>query len=855
MVHLRMTSRQPTPEYQRNQGLAKKSLIALAVVLGLVLVGLLVVRPMAISAIRGLLDREMSSVFERLGANVAVGDFDLSIGREISLSNLRVTLPGTDNVMVVIDRVVLDFSILDFIRGQRLSRHALLVGPRTTVDIGDVSWMASLLRRFRDRSDTALKLPGSGHKGHAILSMGVLGGQLTVVKGDRLVAVVGDVSAEVFRDENNAWVLKGSTEVSGLSDGEAQVSAEGSFNAGRGLNLTVTSSDPLFLAGALGADIAEGVSILGFDIALGMPEQRVSVGLSGVSVDNTTRYLSFLPVQVPATGGPFSADKIRVDLSWGELKDLIGGQISTQAIIGAVNRISFDNVDVTGTYTRSTPLAIEGLNWDIDLERDNQAFRCSASGLATVRPTGESTATSNVPTEIEIRALLTRDLKFQSMDLRTSGHLLVQALASLESRILDWPSASLDMSATVVRNESVFTATGSVQGSHLGLFWTKLCLAPIHDVDIGADFVITFDSLARTLSARIDPIELGSARFAVDLDVTRMSEKPALTASFHLPKQSCNAVAKAIPPVMIPRLDGLELEGGMSLEIATTLDFEKFGVKPVTGATLSIDINVDDCRVVSLGKFVSVEGLADKNFIHTVHEDDLKAPIKVGPGTNTFVPLSMIPTWVQQAALATEDIGFFEHQGFVPGLIKRALVLNLDRGWYVYGGSTISQQLVKNLFLSREKTLSRKLEEAVIVWEMEKKIEKERILELYLNCIEFGKNMYGIKEASHIYFNKAPIDLTPLEGAFIMATKPAPKYAYRVYTGEHEFTAWWVGRMEGILRRLWEQMEVLPEAEYRRASPYVPLFWYEEQGHYAYPRVKTEFLVPPGMPGELPRDM
>ena len=66
--------------------------------------------------------------------------------------------------------------------------------------------------------------------------------------------------------------------------------------------------------------------------------------------------------------------------------------------------------------------------------------------------------------------------------------------------------------------------------------------------------------------------------------------------------------------------------------------------------------------------------------------------------------------------------------------MRRALGMNLDKGWYVYGGSTISQQLVKNLYLSREKTLARKLEEAVIVWAMERTIDKDRILELYLNC-------------------------------------------------------------------------------------------------------------------------
>jgi len=208
---------------------------------------------------------------------------------------------------------------------------------------------------------------------------------------------------------------------------------------------------------------------------------------------------------------------------------------------------------------------------------------------------------------------------------------------------------------------------------------------------------------------------------------------------------------------------------------------------------------------------------------------------------------------VWQAALATEDMGFFKHSGFKLGLIKRAIVLNLDKGWYVYGGSTISQQLVKNLFLSREKTLSRKLEEAIIVWQMERRLTKERMLELYVNCIEYGKRIYGIKAAAKAYFNKEVQDLTPLEGAFLMATKPAPTYAYGVYE-KRQFNKWWVERMRGILVRLWKEMNVLTEAQVMEAAPYLPLFWYPVEGVFAYPAVDASVLVPEGMPKELPKE-
>jgi hypothetical protein len=208
---------------------------------------------------------------------------------------------------------------------------------------------------------------------------------------------------------------------------------------------------------------------------------------------------------------------------------------------------------------------------------------------------------------------------------------------------------------------------------------------------------------------------------------------------------------------------------------------------------------------------------------------------------------------VAQEALATEDMGFYKHKGFKIGLMRRALGMNLDKGWYVYGGSTISQQLVKNLYLSREKTLARKLEEAVIVWAMERTIDKDRILELYLNCIEFGKHIFGIKAAAEAYFNKEPKDLTALEGAFLMATKPSPRYAWTVYK-KRSFNEWWVLRMDGILKRLWVEMSVIDEDAYTSDAPYLPTFWYPEDGVYARPAVGSSTAAPPGMPTELPKD-
>lgn len=152
-------------------------------------------------------------------------------------------------------------------------------------------------------------------------------------------------------------------------------------------------------------------------------------------------------------------------------------------------------------------------------------------------------------------------------------------------------------------------------------------------------------------------------------------------------------------------------------------------------------------------------------------------PIEVGPGTPGYVPIAELPRWVGAAAIVSEDNSFNRGKALNLGLLRRALMFNLDRGRYVYGGSTIPQQLAKNLFLTRHKTLARKLQEAIVAMRMVQVVPTRRILELYLNCIEFAPNVYGIERAARHYFQKGARQLTPKESAFLGISKPSPRYA------------------------------------------------------------------------------
>lgn len=206
-------------------------------------------------------------------------------------------------------------------------------------------------------------------------------------------------------------------------------------------------------------------------------------------------------------------------------------------------------------------------------------------------------------------------------------------------------------------------------------------------------------------------------------------------------------------------------------------------------------------------------------FVKRVTEGVSKdAEVYVGPGLDTYVPLSSLPPWVGGAAYLSEEILFFENRGVSFGLIRKALRINFERGRFVYGGSTVTQQLVKNLFLTRDKTLARKLQEAIISLRIDEVVSKERVLELYLNCIEFGPNLYGIGPAAQHYFGKPASELTPMEALFLATIKPSPSY------GEHlkrrgnlpPDRSWFIKRFGTLFKRMIEY-EVMTQAEVDRA--------------------------------------
>jgi membrane peptidoglycan carboxypeptidase len=156
-----------------------------------------------------------------------------------------------------------------------------------------------------------------------------------------------------------------------------------------------------------------------------------------------------------------------------------------------------------------------------------------------------------------------------------------------------------------------------------------------------------------------------------------------------------------------------------------------------------------------------------------------------GPGSDNWTAIEDISPYMQVAVLTTEDGAFLRHHGFNRAAIRASIIANLKAGRFVRGASTITMQLAKNLFLSRDKTLARKLEEVVLAEYLEQTFRKEELMELYLNVIEFGPAVYGITSAADYYFGRTPAELNLAECLFLASVLPSPlRYGAMRDTGE-----------------------------------------------------------------------
>ena len=337
--------------------------------------------------------------------------------------------------------------------------------------------------------------------------------------------------------------------------------------------------------------------------------------------------------------------------------------------------------------------------------------------------------------------------------------------------------------------------SGRMTLAGLALYSPKLApepvVVPLFALE-GRGFANTTDHRLEITEARVS---IGDVSASLEGSLERDAEHTLVDLTAKLPRAACEDILHAIPRTLLGEVANFHLAGFASGSLRVKIDSRAL-------SSTELDFGLEDgCT------FVEVPTLADLRrftgpFVHyAVEPDETVFEMETGPGTEHWTPIEDISPLFVHAVLAHEDTQFFLHNGFSLQHIRGALVRNLEAGRYVLGASTISMQLVKNLLLRREKTLARKAQEVVLTWWVERTLDKHEILELYLNVIEYGPAVYGIRRASQYYFSRDPSELSPAESVFLSTILPNPK-AYHSFFEKNALSSGWTDRMRNQIQRM-----------------------------------------------------
>jgi hypothetical protein len=227
----------------------------------------------------------------------------------------------------------------------------------------------------------------------------------------------------------------------------------------------------------------------------------------------------------------------------------------------------------------------------------------------------------------------------------------------------------------------------------------------------------------------------------------------------------------SFPTGMFDSFAGIQVAGKLNYKLNFYLDTSN-----PDDVQFNSELDKDGFRIIKYGKTDFTK--LNRPFMQQPYEvSDQPPPFLVGPENPNYTPLQDIAQDARNAVMTSEDPSFYYNNGFVEESIRKSIATDFKKKKFSRGGSTISMQLIRNTFLNRNKNLARKAEETLIVWMIENNhlMTKDRMLEVYFNIVEWGYHIYGISEASHYYFGKAPAELTLGESIFLASILPNPK--------------------------------------------------------------------------------
>lgn len=279
-----------------------------------------------------------------------------------------------------------------------------------------------------------------------------------------------------------------------------------------------------------------------------------------------------------------------------------------------------------------------------------------------------------------------------------------------------------------------------------------------------------------------------------------------LTASVDKQDFQADDFFSSLPTGLFSNLEGIKTEGTLSYHFLLDLDFAQVDSLQFESALSGKNFHILQYGNTDLRKM-------NEPFAYTAYEKgEPVRTFEIGENNPSFRPFNSVSRYLPLAIMQSEDAGFFNHAGFIPSAIRESLIQDIKEKRFARGGSTLSMQLVKNVFLSRNKTIARKMEEILIVWLLEgsRLTSKERMFEVYLNIAEWGPLIYGASEASRFYFAKDPSALTLGECIYLASIIPKPKY-FRSCFDNLRLKPYYEDFFRVILTRLVDRQLITPE--------------------------------------------
>jgi hypothetical protein len=354
--------------------------------------------------------------------------------------------------------------------------------------------------------------------------------------------------------------------------------------------------------------------------------------------------------------------------------------------------------------------------------------------------------------------------------------------------------ATLEAHARVDLLPGTGTLRGSGSGRFVNLSLARPELAPQELRGLGVAFRAAGEARLDGSRVALDDAELavGDVRLATTFSVEREEAGLHVRSKGGVPLASCDAMLGSLPKVLVAELGGLALEGTFTL----SYELDYLVSKP-DETRVVLDVK-NDCHVKSAPPALSPRKFRSSWVREVKGFDGQSVMIQSGPGAPDWTPYDGISRFMEIAVLVCEDGGFYRHRGLDFRAIERALKDDIRAGRFVRGASTISMQLAKNLYLGREKTLARKIQEALLTLLLEQELEKKELMELYLNVVELGPGIYGVGPAALHYFNTSPKDLTLGQSLYLASILPDPTRQH--FTPDGAVTERWSEYLRKLMR-------------------------------------------------------